>query len=80
MELKIVLVRLGFFAFGLLNLAFGALLIWSPSFFRYWENKFWRERNDAHRSREKILYNKYVTGVVSLFIAVVCLYYAIFVP
>jgi hypothetical protein len=78
MELRIILVRLGFLAFGLLNLIFGALLIWSPTFFKYWENKFWRQKGDAHRARDVLFYNKYVTGLVSIFIGVVSIYYAAF--
>ena len=80
MELKIVIVRLGFLVFGLINLIFGSLLIWSPTFFKYWEKKFWRQKRDAHRAKDVVFYNKFVTGLVSIFIGVVCIYYAAFAP
>jgi hypothetical protein len=80
MEQKILLVRLGFLAFGLLNVVFGVLLLGSSSFFHYWQDRFWKEKDDAHKTKERVFYNKYVTGAVSVFIGIVCLYYAVFAP
>ena len=74
-----MLVRLGFFAFGLLNLI-GMLLIPSRPFFNYWQDRFWKEKNDAHKTKEGVFYNKYVTGALDIFTGIVCLYYAIVVP
>ena len=75
-----MLVRLGFFAFGLLNVIFGMLLISSRPVFNYWQDRFWKEKKDAHKTKEGVLYHKYVTGSVSIFIGIVCLYYAIVAP
>jgi len=77
MDQKVLLARIGFLAFGLLNLVFGTLLLCSISFFIFWENKFWKEKHEAHKSKESFFYNKYVTGAVNVFIGIVCIYYAV---
>ena len=46
----------------------GSLIVGSDLFFEFWNERYWREKNDRHKSRKVINYNRYGTGLATLFL------------
>jgi len=44
----------------------GSLIVGSDPFFEFWNERYWRERGDRHRTKKVISYNRYGTGLATL--------------
>jgi hypothetical protein len=77
---QIIFVQFGFVIFGIANLIFGLLLLFSTRFFNFWQNRYWQEKDGAHKTKEGVYYNKYMRGLLSVFVGLVCIYFALFTP
>lgn len=76
MNIKII-TQVTFLVFGLMSISFGLLLIFSRRFFLYWQNKFWKEKNNEHNGHSAQLYNKYTRGIFQIVIGLIFIYFAL---
>jgi hypothetical protein len=70
--------RLVFWAFGLLCLIWGALIVTNVRFYRWWRDRFWQEPHAGHLSNASLIYNRYIEGGCDAIIGAWIIYLALF--
>lgn len=55
-------VRLGLLIIGLLMFCWGASILGSKKFYEWWRDRYWKEPDEGHLSRDSMIYNRYVEG------------------
>jgi hypothetical protein len=63
---------------GLLFFSWGALILGSNKFYRWWRDSFWKEANDGHLSRDALIFNKYIEGAGTVVIGAALMHVALF--
>ena len=76
--LRPMLVKITFAAISLLCIVWGSLITFSDSYFRYWQNIYWREKNDHQWSDKSQKMNRVGTGFGVLIFGIALLYFSLF--
>jgi hypothetical protein len=71
-------VRLGLLIIGLLMFGWGASMLGSRKFYEWWRDRYWKEPNNGHLSKESFIYNRYVEGGGELALGAWIIYCAVF--
>jgi hypothetical protein len=60
-------IRLGFIFIGIVIFVWGFLIVASPQFFKYWQDSYWKEKNNEHLKPDHQFNNKWLRGFSALF-------------
>jgi hypothetical protein len=60
------LVQVVFAFLGGCFFVWGVLIVGSDQFFEFWSDRYWREKNNRHKLKDHLFYNRYVTGLCTL--------------
>jgi hypothetical protein len=60
------------------SFVFGLLLVGSESFFTFWQDRYWKEKNNEHLQNSHVFYNRYTRGVFQIAIGLTFIYLALF--
>lgn len=76
--MEIAYIRIAFFLISAACVLWGALIVFSEKYFSYWQNRYWKERNDGQWSETSIKANRLGTGLGSLIFGLALAYFALF--
>jgi hypothetical protein len=71
-------VRLGLLLIGAFFFLWGSLIMLNTKFYEWWRDRYWKEPNNGHLSRESLIYNRYVEGGGEAALGAWIIYCAIF--
>jgi hypothetical protein len=71
-------IRLGLLLIGLLMFCWGASILVNKKFYEWWRDRYWKEPNDKHLSKESLIYNRYVEGGCETALGAWIIYLAVF--
>lgn len=72
------LVKTGFLVISIVSIFWGARITFSNKYFTYWQNKFWKEKNNSQWSTESVKVNRWGTGFGALIFGIALAYFVIF--
>lgn len=61
-----IILQYAFLWLGVMFFVWGTFIVGSDKFFHFWENRYWKEKNNSHKERGSVFYNRYVTGLGTL--------------
>jgi hypothetical protein len=70
--------RLGLAVVGALFFLWGASIVVSTRFYKWWRDRFWREPNDGQLSNSSLINNRYVNAGGLAILGAYIIYIAIF--
>jgi hypothetical protein len=70
--------RLGLLLIGVFFFSWGSLIVLNTKFYEWWRDRYWKEPDNGHLSKESLIYNRYVEGGGELALGAWIIYCAIF--
>jgi hypothetical protein len=70
--------RFGMLIIGLIFFSWGALIVGSKKFYEWWRDRFWKEPNEGHLSKESLIFNRYVEAGGDMAIGAFIIYLMLF--
>ena len=71
-------IRLGVLILGTIAVLWGGLIVFSDTCFTYWQNKFWKEKDENQWSARSVTVNRLGTGLAAFLFGIATVYLAIF--
>jgi hypothetical protein len=77
-SMEAILIKTGLLLISANFIFWGARISFSEKYFRYWQNKYWKETNDSQWSDASVKVNRRGTGLGALLFGIAVTYLVLF--
>lgn len=77
-NMDIIWIKIGLLVISANFIFWGARIVFSDQYFNYWQNKYWKEKNNHQWSASSVAVNRWATGLGSLLFGIAMTYIVLF--